>query len=536
MRKLLVSFLLLMVATVVDAQPKADILFETSSAVAWRGERVGLKAELITRGGLGEPVSLRLTALNKVARRWQSEALYVDSVLTDSFNTCGHHPKGLKPFSVADCLRKSEMREFGAAMKQGLWCMIEVPRECRRGTYGWKLELVGSKSGRVLVSRKVQLIVLERTLPPVEDYAFHTDFWQQPYSVARFYDVPKWSQRHFDLLRPYLKLLARSGQKVVSTILFYEPWGEQSEDKFGAMVKTTRNVDATWSFDYSIFDHWVELADSCGIREQINCFSMVPWDMTFRYFDAFLGSEVDLKTKTDSEAYRSLWTAFLKSFAQHLKDKGWYDKTCIAMDERGLASMLDAYRIAQEAVPGIKMALAGNYHEQLVEKLYDYCIPYAHSFPKDERARRANAKQVTTFYTCCTEQWPNLFSNSKPVEAVILPLYAVANGFDGYLHWSWMNWNATPETDTRYRLFGSGDTFCIYPGPSSSVRYESFIQGVQLAEKVRFLKSQFEKNGAQEQLHELAEIMKSFENEHITREGAPEAVARLIRWVNGPLR
>ena len=34
------------------------------------------------------------------------------------------------------------------------------------------------------------------------------------------------------------------------------------------------------------------------------------------------------------------------------------------MDERALDAMQDAYRIAQEAAPGIKMSLAGNYHKE----------------------------------------------------------------------------------------------------------------------------------------------------------------------------
>ena len=46
------------------------------------------------------------------------------------------------------------------------------------------------------------------------------------------------------------------------------------------------------------------------------------------------------------------------------------------MYERVLDNMLDAYRVSQEAVPGIKMALAGTYHPELLDKLYDYCIVF----------------------------------------------------------------------------------------------------------------------------------------------------------------
>ena len=104
--------------------------------------------------------------------------------------------------------------------------------------------------------------------------------------------------------------------------MFYEPWGDQSHDKFSAMVRTTRTKSGEWQYDYTVFDQWVKLCEECGISEQINCFSMVPWDMSFRYYDEAQGKEVDLKTTTSSAEYKALWTAFLKSFAAHLKQQG----------------------------------------------------------------------------------------------------------------------------------------------------------------------------------------------------------------------
>lgn len=511
--------------TPLPAQLRTDTLLQ-----AWRGER--LTAAAMIQGPADELLRVRLSAKQGAARVWENAAQFMGFVLTDRFNTCGYHPEGLPPYRVADRIGGEEELTLGAQQTHPLWCTLEVPRTCRPGRYQWQLEVVGCRTGRVLARAAMHVQVGSHTLPQPSDYAFHLDFWQQPYSVARYYGVPRWSQRHFDLLKPYLRLLARAGQKVASAILFYEPWGEQSHDKFDAMIQTTRQPDGTWTYDYSVFDHWVELLDSCGIDGQINCFSMVPWDMTFRYRDAFSGRDIDLKCTTGSDTYRQLWTPFLRAFAQHLKDKGWWDKTCIAMDERGLPAMLDAYSVAQEAVPGIKMALAGNRHPELVDKLQDYCIAYGHAFgPEELQARRARG-QVSTFYTCCTEQWPNIFTNSQPYEATFLPLYAVANGFDGYLHWSWLNWQDDPLHDSRFRMFGSGDTFCVYPGPCSSVRFEGIIQGVQLTEKVRLLRQEFEASGRTDALQRLDEAMRPFSEGHIQRDAVPAALRQLKALLN----
>ncbi|MEE1415007.1 MAG: DUF4091 domain-containing protein, partial [Prevotellamassilia sp.] len=204
-----------------------------------------------------------------------------------------------------------------------------------------------------------------------------------------------------------------------------------------------------------------------------------------------------------------------------------------AMDERGLNNMLDAYRVAQEAVPGMKMALAGTYHKELSDKLYDYCIGFGEHFPAEELAARQAKGWPSTTYTCCSNTEPNLFSNSLSAEAAYLPVHCVANGFDGYLHWSWMNWADRPLEDTRFRLFAPGDTYLIYPGPRSSVRYERFIEGVALAEKIRLLREEYQAKGQDDLLRRLNEAVREFAPAGIP-EGrtAAEMVRKLEQVVN----
>ena len=479
---------------------------------AWRGERVGVEAVVYVAQKQGA-LQVRLTPWRKggaTIAASQGEARFINYVTTDNFQYCGYHPNNLTPYQVADVIDLDVPQTAEEGTTHPVWCTLEVPTDADAGVYSTCLEVADAQTHKVLKRLNLKIEVNARTLPSPAEQKFHVDFWQQPYAVSRYNDVPRWSQAHLDALRPYLKLLARSGQKVVSAILFYEPWGDQSHDKFSAMVRTTRTKNGEWQYDYTVFDQWVKLCEECGISEQINCFSMVPWDMSFRYYDEAQGKEVDLKTTTSSAEYKALWTAFLKSFAAHLKQQGWYDKTCIAMDERGLNNMLDAYRVAQEAVPGIKMALAGTHHKELVDKLYDYCIGFGEHFTDDELAARKARGWKSTTYTCCSNTEPNLFSNSLPAEAAYLPVFCVANKFEGYLHWSWMNWADNPLTDTRFRLFAPGDTYLIYPGPRSSVRYERFIEGVAMAEKVRILREEYAAKGNNAALDALNKQVEAF--------------------------
>ena len=515
------------------AEAPARLTADTTLTV-WRGERASMQAVVYATEATG-PLQLRWAGKPKSATQAQAEARFVRYVTTDNFQYCGYHPTHLTPYSVPDLIASDATCSLQARSAQPVWCTFEVPQAAAAGTHRYGLELVDSATSRVVGRLNLSLKVLSRTLPTPQEQAVQVDFWQQPYAVARQHGVARWSEAHFEALKPYLRLLARSGQKVISTILFYEPWGDQSYDKFDPMVRTVKRKDGSWAYDYAVFDRYVQLCLDCGIGPQINCFSMVPWDMKFRYFDEAQGQQVDLAATTSSQEYRELWTAFLTDFAAHLKQKGWFDRTCIAMDERGLDAMHDAYRVAQQAVPGLKMALAGNYHAELVDKLHDYCIAYGQDFSAEELAARRRQGRVSTTYTCCSNTHPNLFSNSLPAEAAFLPVYCIANQFDGYLHWSWMNWDDKSLTDTRYRLFAPGDTYLIYPGPQTSVRYERFIEGVALAEKVRLLRQELAASHQSERLERLNRLVQRFEpDDYPEGETAATLVDALKAEVNLP--
>ena len=469
-------------------------LVQTSDTTisVWRGERANIQAVLYSKSDQGV-LTVRMTPWKKGRKRTKidaGEARFVNYVITDDYKRCGNHPKDLIPWLVPDVIDQDRPHQVPAMETRPVWCTLEVPRDIAPGEYTTQLQVLNTK-GRVVKKMSLTIHVNNRTLPTVAEQKFHLDFWQQPYAVSRYYGVERWSNEHLEALRPYLQALGRAGQRTVSTIMFYEPWGEQTHDLFDPMVQTTKKADGTWEYDYTIFDKYVELCAEYGIDRQINCFSMVPWDMKFRYWDEASASFQYIQTTTKTDEYRELWTNFLKAFKAHLIEKGWFEKTNIAMDERAESDMLNAYQIANAL--GFKMALAGNYHASLCDKLQDFCVALGQDkkFTSEQLAARRAKGQVTTIYTSCADVEPNIYSNSLPAEATFLPLYAAANGLDGYLHWAWINWDEHPLTDSRFRKFGAGDTYCYYPGNRSSVRFERLIEGIHQFEKVQILKDAF---------------------------------------------
>lgn len=464
----------------------------TDTAVnAWRGERLGLEALLISPEGSPE-LKVEVSPLSNGRKTFKApgtEASFMRYVLATHWGACGYPPDTLPTFTVPDMI---DLPDATVAMAprtvRPIWLTVEVPRSLKPGPYNLTLTVREVASGKKTGTLNLKINVNSRELPEGPDMDFYLDIWQQPYAVSRYYGVQPWSTEHLDLMRPYMERLARAGQKTVTAILFYEPWGEQSHDKFEPMIETTLNPDGSWSYDYTIFDRYVEFMESVGIDGNIECFTMIPWELKFRYFDKAKNRYEFLEAKTDSKEYSDLWTSFLQALKQHLTEKGWYDKTLIVMDERGLSDMLNAYKVAKLAVPDIKMSLAGSFHKELIDSLESYTLIKGDFFPDDVMQRRRDRGFTTLMYTCCATPAPSQFSNSAPADGAYLPVYATATGHDGYLHWSYMNWTDNPLEDSRFRMFAPGDTFFIYPDNRSSIRYERMVEGIQMSEKLRLLR------------------------------------------------
>ncbi len=118
-----------------------------------------------------------------------------------------------------------------------------------------------------------------------------------------------------------------------------------------------------------------------------------------------------------------------------------------------------------------------------------------------------------------------------PAEAAFLPILAAANNLDGFLHWSWINWHETPLTDTRFRLFGSGDTYFYYPGNRSSVHFERLVEGIHQFEKIQILKKEYQGNS--EKLKQLNALLADCQDYVIAGADCAEKVNRMEDFLNG---
>ena len=148
--------------------------------------------------------------------------------------------------------------------------------------------------------------------------------------------------------------------------------------------------------------------------------------------------------------------------------------------------------------------------------------------------RRQAAGQRSTYYTCCTEVWPNMFTFSQPAESTYISLFIAKDKVEGYLRWAFNSWPLEPLLDSRFSAWAGGDTYIVYPGNRTSIRFEKLIEGIQAYEKVRLLQAEFEAKGDTRAAKKLQEVLAPFKGPfapvNVTTERVERALKQLNAW------
>jgi hypothetical protein len=483
-----------------SATPDAKDAPKAINLTAWRGERVNAQLVLWADSTVEQ---VRIEPAGLVYRGPQS-SLLPPLIVQTNFVRYVQAAGKLQP----DILDPIQEVTAPGGTSRPVWLTIDVPGNAVPGPYAGKVMVIGANGARI--EFPIELEVLSATLPAPQDWQVHLDLWQQPESVARYHGVELWSPEHFALLKPVMQRLADAGQKTITCSLYNEPWGAQTYDWIPGMVEWRKKTDGSWSYDYTIFDRWVSfMSDQVGMKNaRIHCYTMVPWSLSFRYYDEATRTQMDAKLRPGTPDYDEYWGRFLKDFVQHLKAKGWLERARIGMDERPDALMRGALATLHKHALGLKVASAINHPSAICSEIDDVSpiINETGGFTPEALAKRRAAGQKTTYYVCCGPGRPNTFTFSPPAEAEWLGLFASAQGYDGFLRWAWNSWVEDPLQSTDFTSWPSGDCFLVYPGNRSSIRFERLRDGLEDFEKIRLLREAAAKAGTPEAKTALADL------------------------------
>ncbi|WP_392469393.1 glycoside hydrolase domain-containing protein [Sphingobacterium cellulitidis] len=481
----------------------------------WKGEKLSAQILLWTGTDISD-VQVSVSDLrskgNAVIPKSATDARFVRYVMTDEFaGGCGHR----KPEDFASSLSPDmldDLKSFNLEKKTNrpVWVSVNIPQDAQAGPYQGTVTV--SAKGQPAQNLALEVEVINQTLPKSSEWVYHLDQWQHPSAVARVEGLEMWSDAHFEAMKPVMKMLADAGQKVITTTLNKDPWNVQTYDPYADMITWTKNADGSWTYDYAVFDRWVQFMTDLGVKDMINCYSIIPWNNEIHYKDASKGELVNVVAKPGTAVFDELWTPFLKDFVRHLRTKGWLDKTNIAIDEREREQMDAAFALLNKVAPEIGISYADNQKTyQRFPNSEDISISVGHPFSKEDIINRKGRGLNSTFYICCSDGFPNQFTFSEPAESTYLGWYALATGFDGMLRWAYNSWVENPLQDSRFRTWPAGDTYIVYPKGRSSIRYERMLEGIQDYEKARIVLKALKDKNDQKNLDAFQNAIKKLE-------------------------
>ncbi|MGA2065867.1 MAG: glycoside hydrolase domain-containing protein [Thermoguttaceae bacterium] len=137
-----------------------------------------------------------------------------------------------------------------------IWVTVHVPADAAPGEYRGTLSIDTAGADNVTFIVPIELKVHDWTLPDPKDFSVHHNLYQSPDTVARYYKVPLWSERHFQLMGKSLEVLHQVGNKLC---VIYLVAMSSALNNSESMVRWIRRPDGSYDHDFTLLEKYLDL-------------------------------------------------------------------------------------------------------------------------------------------------------------------------------------------------------------------------------------------------------------------------------------
>ncbi|HET6427869.1 MAG TPA: glycoside hydrolase domain-containing protein [Phycisphaerae bacterium] len=163
--------------------------------------------------------------------------------------------KWVEPVSpgAPEKVERPKTRTPGAGAMVEVLLTVAVPADAAPGDYAGTLAV--SVDGTKAADVPVRLHVADWTLPAPRDFRTFVGIYQSPTAIALTYQVPEWSERHWQLMEPSMALLGQLGNQLVQI-----PVVDQTRlGNDDGMVTWVRDAEGRFDYDYSVVERYLKL-------------------------------------------------------------------------------------------------------------------------------------------------------------------------------------------------------------------------------------------------------------------------------------
>jgi len=376
------------------------------------------------------------------------------------------------PARFPDYLAEVEGVSVKEGKYQAVFLTVMIPRSAEAGSYKGSVTIKNEKGNKSLPLR---LTVYPLTLPD-KRHLMVTE-WYTTGRFKKFHGIDSSnSEQFYKMLKVYADNMAEHRQNVFRVSL--------------GLIETSQDANVKLKFDFSRFDKWAEIFWDTGRMDLLETgfvarFGEGGWssrEIVLRDFRV----RKESTNKVITILGKDFLPQFLPAFENHLRGKGWLEKTVFHIaDEPSNHNVID-WRQASEYVhrysPSLRrMDATETTHcfdrlEIWVPKL-DHLATWYDVYKKAQRQG-----SELWFYTVGIFQkgsLPNKTVDVPLIESRIMHWLNYRFGLKGYLHWGFNHWTDDPfQAPGKHR----GDGWHVYPkkdGLLNSLRWEQMRNGIQ---------------------------------------------------------
>ena len=196
----------------------------------------------------------------------------------------------------------------------------------KSGEFNITVELYDARADKLLSSNSFTLKIYEQTLPK-QDFLYTA--WFHADCLADIYNVEMFSDRHFEIMRNYIKEAAKTGMNMILLPAFTPaldtPVGWERKT---AQLMKIKVVNGEYEFDFSLMERFVKMCFECGITHFEHCHFFSQWGAEHA---PKIIAEVNGQEKQifgwDTDSLGKEYEKFLKAYLKVLLP--WLDKVGI---------------------------------------------------------------------------------------------------------------------------------------------------------------------------------------------------------------
>ena len=254
--------------------------FSGAVAVESSEALTGLRAELVAGDGASAmPESLSDAVQVRYAVRWEG-----GGGLPPNLDVLLEDPPG-------------EVEVHDGRAMVGVWVTVAVSDEMEAGSYRGELRIEADQLDQA-VAVPVELNVAAWRMPDSGQWRTWVEMMQSPDTLALEYEVPLWSEEHFELIGQSFRRIGELGSRVVYVPLIRET--NQGNEE--SMLRWVRHEDGSLEPDYSVIERYVDVA-----RENLGGIDMVvlyAWDAYLAGHIGRGGNPLEGRPEVDEDAPR----------------------------------------------------------------------------------------------------------------------------------------------------------------------------------------------------------------------------------------